>query len=111
VRVELLGRRVLYGVRSAPGAGGTLFVPAGEIVRAAERLAAAAELDAGSVEYLVDDRDGAPRFTGVHARFNLLQDPASLIGFDPVETLADYLASRVATTPFASTDQGFDRSG
>jgi hypothetical protein len=111
-RVELLGGDVIYAVRrNATTRDLVPFVPTHAIARAARQIAGAIGLDAGSVDYVVDDRDGEPYFTGIHARLNALSDSPGVVGFDPVATLADYLATRVATPTPAAVEEAFDRSG
>jgi hypothetical protein len=71
------------------------FVPPPAIVAACESIAAAAELDVGGVEYLIDDRDGEPSFYDINALSNFVADGPNVVGFDPFERLVDYLAARV----------------
>jgi len=67
------------------------FDPPREIVDAVERIAAAAGLDLGGVEYLIDDRTGRPLFYDINALSNFVAGAVDLIGFDPHEKLVDYL--------------------
>lgn len=70
------------------------FAPPAAIVAACEAIAAAAELDVGGVEYLIDDRDGEAYFYDVNALSNFVADGVNVVGFDPFERLVDYLAGR-----------------
>lgn len=70
------------------------FAPPAKIVAAVEAIAAAAELDVGGVEYLVDDRDGEPSFYDINALSNFVADGPNVVGFDPFARLVDYLAAR-----------------
>ena len=70
--------------------------PSPEIVAAVERIAAAADLDVGGIEYLVDDRDGEAYFYDINALSNFVADAPNVIGFDPFARLADYLESRIS---------------
>jgi hypothetical protein len=70
------------------------FTPHPEIVARIERLAERARLDVGGVEYLIDDRDGAPYFYDLNALSNFVADPLRVVGFDPFERLVDYLLAR-----------------
>ena len=131
-RVELLGGKVLYGIRVFPAAGSfnlcpadvcqttggeslvraacaldapkngmrvEAFDPPPEIVLAAERIAAAAGLDVGGVEYLVDDRDGESYVYDINALSNFVADSERVVGFDAFERLVDYLVLRASEGP------------
>jgi glutathione synthase/RimK-type ligase-like ATP-grasp enzyme len=128
-RVELLGGKVLYGIRVFPASGSfnlcpadvcqttsgaslvraacaldapkngmrvEAFDPPPEIVVAAERIAAAAGLDVGGVEYLVDDRDGESYVYDINALSNFVADSERVVGFDAFERLVDYLVLRAS---------------
>ncbi|MDT7809096.1 MAG: hypothetical protein QOJ70_2909 [Acidobacteriota bacterium] len=71
------------------------YEPPAEIIKAVERIAAAARLDLGGVEYLVDERDGGPRFYDINALSNFVADAPRLLGFDPHARLVDYLEEEV----------------
>ena len=66
------------------------------IVAEVERIARAAQLDVGGIEYLVDDRDGRHYFYDVNALSNFVADAPNVIGFDPFVDLVDYLLERTA---------------
>ena len=68
--------------------------PPREIVEQVERIARAAKLDVGGIEYLVDDRDGRHYFYDVNALSNFVADAPNVVGFDPWENFADYLEQR-----------------
>ena len=68
--------------------------PPREIIAQVERIARAAQLDVGGIEYLVDDRDGRHYFYDVNALSNFVADAENVIGFDPFVKLVDYLAGR-----------------
>ena len=68
--------------------------PAPEIVGQAERIARAAGLDIGGIEYLVDDRDGRHYFYDVNALSNFVADAPRVIGFDPWVPVVDYIEER-----------------
>jgi len=139
-RVEVLGGRVLYGIRVFPGERGFNLCPADvcqttggqplvrsacaldapkngmqveaitpppAIVDAAERIALAAGLDVGGVEYLIDDRDGEAYFYDINALSNFVADATRVVGFDPFERLVDYLLARRD----ASLDDNLEGSG
>ncbi len=68
--------------------------PPPEIVAQVERIARAANLDVGGIEYLVDDRDGRHYFYDINALSNFVADAVNVIGFDPHVKLVDYLIAR-----------------
>lgn len=70
------------------------FTPPPEVASAVERIAAAAHLDVGGIEYLESDRDGQRYFYDINALSNFVADPVRLLGFDPTARLVDALASR-----------------
>ena len=70
------------------------FAPPPAIIAACEAIAAAAELDVGGIEYLIDDRDGEAYFYDINALSNFVADGPNVIGFDPFARLVDYLAAR-----------------
>jgi glutathione synthase/RimK-type ligase-like ATP-grasp enzyme len=69
----------------------TAITPAPEIIEAAERIARAASLNLGSVEVVIDDRDGSPRFYDINAMSNFVADPLNVLGWDPHDRLIDFL--------------------
>ncbi|HEX8502329.1 MAG TPA: hypothetical protein VF659_17230 [Pyrinomonadaceae bacterium] len=71
------------------------YEPPAEVVADVERIAAAASLDLGGVEYLIDGRDGRPRFYDVNALSNFVADATRVVGFDPHARLVDYLEEEV----------------
>ena len=103
-RVETLGGRFLYAIdvegsgfdlclADASAGGRSSANPPPEIVRAAEAIAAAMNLDVGGVEYMIDDRDGIARFYDINAVSNFVADPLAVLGYDPHERLVDYLVA------------------
>ena len=76
------------------------YTPPAEVIEAVERIAQAARMDIGGVEYLVDDRDGTLMYYDINALSNFVADAVNVLGFDPHERLVDYLeeeAKRCAT--------------
>jgi hypothetical protein len=125
VRVEILGGEFLYAIRLrllpgsfnlcpadycelpgiADGVSGRglpieRFEPPEEVVEDAKRIVAAAGMELGGVEYLVNERDGLPYFYDVNALSNFVADAPDLLGFDPFVDLVDYVVGR-ASAPFA----------
>lgn len=70
--------------------------PGSELIDAAERIAAAAGLDVGGIEVMIDDRDGVPRFYDINALSNFVAKPLDVLGWDPHEKLIDYLEAEIA---------------
>ena len=86
------------------------YEPPAETVADVERIAAAASLDLGGVEYLIDERDGRPRFYDINALSNFVADAVRVVGFDPHARLVDYLEEEVrrcaTATGFRSSAAG-----
>jgi glutathione synthase/RimK-type ligase-like ATP-grasp enzyme len=86
------------------------YEPPADIVEKVERIAAAAGLDIGGVEYLIDGRDGRPRFYDINALSNFVADAVRVVGFDPHARLVDYLEEEVrqcaTATGFRSSAAG-----
>ncbi len=70
--------------------------PPPEAIEGALKLAAAASLDVGGIEYLVNDRNGKICFYDINALSNFVTDAPSLLGFDPTARFVDYLERRLA---------------
>ncbi|WP_237237766.1 hypothetical protein [Sphingomonas melonis] len=71
----------------------TAAEPPAPLREAAERIAAAASLDLGGVEVMIDDRDGTPRFYDVNALSNFVARPLDVLGWDPHERLVDRIVA------------------
>jgi hypothetical protein len=67
------------------------YTPPQEIIDAVEKIVADASIDAGSVEYIVDDRDGGIVYYDINALSNFVANAPQILGFDPHVRLADYL--------------------
>ena len=67
------------------------FTPPAEIVETVERIVAAAKIDVGGVEYLIDERTGDALFYDINALSNFVADAPNLIGFDPHDDLVEFL--------------------
>ncbi len=110
-RVETLGGRFLYAIEvesggdsfdlcpadaclAAPGRAAvrmTAVTPEPHLIEAAERIAQALGLDVGGVEFLIDDRDGTPRFYDINALSNFVANPLDVLGWDPHDRLVDFI--------------------
>jgi Carbamoyl-phosphate synthase L chain, ATP binding domain len=65
------------------------------VIQDIERIMLAAGIDVGGIEYMVDDRDGQIYYYDINALSNFVADAPRVIGFNPVENLADYLQEEV----------------
>jgi len=110
-RVETLAGRYLYALEvESPGdafdlcpadaclirpgsavLGMTRVEPPADVIAAVEAIVAAGNVEIGSVEYLIDERDGSVRFYDINALSNFVAKPLEVLGFDPHETLVDWL--------------------
>lgn len=76
------------------------YTPDKDVIETVERIAVAAHMDLGGIEYIVDDRDGSLLFYDINALSNFVADAENVVGFDPHVRLVDYLeeeAKRCAT--------------
>ena len=116
IRCEVLNGKLLYAL-ALNGAGSTFdlcpadvcmvdkptitieaFVPPPAITAAVERISALAGLDVGGIEYMIDDRDGRPKFYDLNALSNFVAKPLEVLGFDPHEPFVDYLQAQITKT-------------
>jgi glutathione synthase/RimK-type ligase-like ATP-grasp enzyme len=115
LRIETLAGRFLYAIEVESGGENfdlcpadaciaqagraairmTAVTPPRALVDAAEQIARAAGLDLGSVEVVIDDRDGTPRFYDINAMSNFVADPVNVLGWDPHDRLIDYLETLI----------------
>ncbi|HXQ16283.1 MAG TPA: alpha-L-glutamate ligase [Caulobacteraceae bacterium] len=113
IRCEVLDGKLLYAI-ALNGAGSTFdlcpadvcmvdkptitieaYRPPAEIVAAVERLAVAAQMDVGGIEYMIDDRDGRARFYDLNALSNFVANPLEVLGFDPHEPFVSWLIDQI----------------
>ncbi|MCC7125054.1 MAG: hypothetical protein IT178_09405 [Acidobacteria bacterium] len=69
--------------------------PPAEVVADVERIMAAAGIEVGGIEYMIDDRDGQRYYYDINALSNFVADAPRVIGFDPFVRLADFLEQEV----------------
>ena len=81
------------GLVDAPKAGLKVegYTPPQEIIDAVEKIVGAAQIDVGSIEYIVDDRDGTVVYYDINALSNFVANAPQILGFDPHVRLVDYL--------------------
>jgi len=70
------------------------YTPPKAIIDQARQIVAAAGMDLGGVEYLINDRDGEPYFYDLNALSNFVADAVQVIGFDPFVDLARFIGVR-----------------
>jgi glutathione synthase/RimK-type ligase-like ATP-grasp enzyme len=73
------------------------YTPPQEIVAHVLRIAQAAGIDVGGIEYLISERDGRLYFYDINVLSNFVTDAPRVVGFDPVPVFVDYLEKRAAT--------------
>lgn len=67
------------------------YEPPADVIDAVERIAAAAGLDVGGVEYVIDERDGRLLYYDINALSNFVAGAPRVLGFDPHARLVDFL--------------------
>ena len=65
--------------------------PPRTLIDVVEKIVAAAGIDVGGVEYMIDDRDGRAVFYDINVLSNFVADAPRVIGFDPHVQLVDFL--------------------
>ncbi|MCY7374359.1 MAG: hypothetical protein LH472_00080 [Pyrinomonadaceae bacterium] len=71
------------------------FQPPTEIIETVEKIVAAAKIDVGGIEYLIDDKTGDALFYDINALSNFVVNGEELVGFDPHEKLVDFLEQEI----------------
>jgi hypothetical protein len=66
-----------------------------QVIQDIERIVRAAGIDVGGIEYIIDDRDGHIYYYDINALSNFVADAPRVVGFNPVENLADFLEDEV----------------
>ncbi len=79
-----------------PGISVTCVEAPREATDAALRLARAASIDIGGVEYLVSKADEQIYFYDINATSNFVANASSVLGFDPIARFADYIVRATA---------------
>jgi hypothetical protein len=74
------------------------YTPPPQVIADVQRLLAAANIEVGGVEYLVNARDGQVYYYDVNALSNFVANAPQVIGFDPFPRLVDYLLARAGLT-------------
>jgi len=67
--------------------------PPADAIATVEKIMAAAGIEVGGVEFIIDDRDGRRLYYDVNALSNYVADAPRVVGFDAYGRLAEYLIS------------------
>ena len=70
------------------------YRPPDEVISDVLRIASAAQLDIGGVEYLVNERDDEVYYYDINALSNFVADAPNVIGFDPFPRFVDFILHR-----------------
>jgi ribosomal protein S6-L-glutamate ligase RimK-like protein len=70
------------------------YTPPAQVIADVKRLTAAAHIEVGGVEYLVNARDGQVYYYDVNALSNFVADAPRVVGFDPFVRFVDYILRR-----------------
>jgi hypothetical protein len=70
------------------------YTPPAQIITEVKRLTAAAHIEVGGVEYLVNARDGQVYYYDMNALSNFVADAPRVVGFDPFVRFVDYILRR-----------------
>jgi biotin carboxylase len=81
------------------------YEPPAEVVAQVEAIAAAAGIEVGGVEYLVDADGRGPFYYDINALSNFVADAPRVVGFDPFGRLVDYLLEAAAAEPAISREE------
>ena len=106
VCLDMAGQRLERSTCPADAATNDLRVeryePPPEVVQDVERIVAAAGIEIGGVEYLIDERDGRRYYYDINALSNFVADAVNVLGFDPFARLADWLEREIGLVPTAA---------
>lgn len=93
---EVLDARVCAADAPSRGLRVEAYEPPASVVAQVERITAAAGIEVGGVEYMVDARDGQLYYYDVNALSNFVADAPRVVGFDPFARLVDFLEREAA---------------
>ena len=79
---------------TTPGLSVSKFDPPREAIDTVLRLARAASIDIGGIEYLVSRADSRIYYYDVNATSNFVANAPEVLGFDPTARFADYILRR-----------------
>lgn len=81
------------------------YEPPRPVIEAVEHIMAAAGIEVGGIEYMIDARDGQLYYYDVNALSNFVADATNVIGFDPFARLADWLEREAAAAVAARAEK------
>jgi hypothetical protein len=81
------------------------YTPPAQVIAEVKQLAAAAHIEVGGVEYLVNARDGQVYYYDVNALSNFVADAPRVVGFDPFVRFVDYILGRAGLAESAGTSR------
>lgn len=81
------------------------YEPPRPVIEAVERILAAAGIEVGGIEYMIDSRDGQLYYYDVNALSNFVADAPNVVGFDPFARLADWLEREAAAAVAARAER------
>ena len=92
-RVETLGGKFLYAINIYPEAGLRVesTSASNDVIAACEKIAQNAGVDVGSIESMIDDRNGQRVYYDINTLSNFVADASRVIGFNPHKNLVDFL--------------------
>lgn len=108
-RIEVLGGRYLYGVDVAAAEDALMLAspddrlqrlaqrrrrraePPPGLIAAAEMLARESGMEVCSIEYMIDDQCGTPRFHDINGVSPFVDNPMDVLGWDPHDRLVERL--------------------
>ncbi len=79
------------------------YRPSRMVIDEVLRIAAAARLDVGGIEYLVSRRDGRRYYYDINVLSNFVTDAPRVVGFDPHSVFVDFIERRLAAVATAAT--------
>ena len=71
------------------------YTPPAHIIADVERIAKAAQIDVGGVEYLVSEATGDVLFYDINALSNFVANAVNVVGFNPYASFVDYLETQL----------------
>ncbi|TET97284.1 MAG: hypothetical protein E3J30_09310 [Anaerolineales bacterium] len=79
------------------------YTPPDDVINDVLRIASAAHIEVGGVEYLINERDGDVYYYDINALSNFVADAPNIIGFDPFPRLVDFIVKRARIRSSALT--------
>jgi biotin carboxylase len=80
------------------------YTPPPQIIEDVEHIMAAAGIEIGGVEYMIDERDGKHYFYDINALSNFVADAPNVVGLDAFARLADWLEREAKPAPLVAAE-------